>query len=60
MDHVLENKFLNKEAALKENLNEVEDNLDNDVLITDVSKEQALYQIFESFIKEKHSLLSYL
>ena len=60
MDHVLENKFLNKEGAFKQNLNEVEDTFDEDILLNVDSKEQAVYQIVESFIKEKNSLLSYL
>jgi hypothetical protein len=58
MDHVLENKFLNKEGAAKEALQEKDDEGIN--IIAGQSNEEAQFKVFESFVKEKYSLLGYL
>ena len=61
MDHVLENKFLNKEGAAKEALQEKDEDEKHDQHeIAGGSTEEAQYKIFESFVKEKFSLLGYI
>ena len=57
MDHILENKFLTKEGASKEALQEKDEDT---TLITGDSMELVQFQVFESFVKEKHSLLGYV
>ena len=58
MDHILENRFLNKEGASKEALKEHDE--EEVAMITGDSKEEVQFQVFESFVKEKHSLLGYV
>ena len=58
MDHVLENKFLNKEGAAKEALQE--QNEEEKYELVGGSTEEAQFKIFESFVKEKYSLLGYM
>jgi hypothetical protein len=62
MDHVLENKFLGKEAMSKDALHEdeFEENKNGVEVSHKFSKEEVQFQIFESFVKEKHSLLAYV
>ena len=54
----MENKFLNKEGAAKEALQEHDD--EEIGLISGDTKEEVQFQVFESFVKEKHSLLGYV
>lgn len=56
MDHVMENKFLSKEAYCKNSLNEHDD----DEIALQSRDEGCQLQVFESFVKEKHSLLGYV
>ena len=58
MDHILENKFLNKEGASKEALQERDE--EEIAMISGDCKEEVQFQVFESFVKEKHSLLGYV
>ena len=61
MDHHLENKFLGKEALIKDALHEDDFEKRQDVEVSHkFSKEEVQFQIFESFVKEKHSLLAYV
>ncbi len=62
MEHVLENQFLNKESAYKQALNE-----DDAMLKTldteeykEMSTEQVQIMIYDTFVKEKSSLLGYV
>lgn len=59
MDHHLENKFLNKVGASKEALQEKDDE-EGYEMISGESTEQVQFQVFESFVKEKYSLLGYV
>ena len=59
MDHVLENKFLGKEAASKAALHEMDDGIEMYV-DTKLISEVVQFQIFDSFVKEKHALLGYM
>ena len=54
----MENKFLSKEAFCKEVLLEHDD--EELALITGNSREEVQFQVFESFVKEKYSLLGYV
>lgn len=60
MDHILENKFLSKEGATKEALKENDDDNAGMDLISGQCVEEVQFQVFESFVKEKHSLLGYI
>ena len=59
MDHVLENKFLNNEKAYKKVYTQEEI---QQVLVESgtVERDEVLYQIYDSFVKEKHSLILYI
>ena len=57
MDHVLENKFLNKEGASKQALHEDDYEIE---MISGNSREEVQFQVFDSFVKEKYSLLAYV
>jgi hypothetical protein len=59
MDHFLENKFLNKEGASKAALQENDDD-DKVALISGMSRDEVQFVVYESFVKEKHSLLGYV
>jgi len=56
MEHVLENRFLNKEMAQKAAFQEVDDKLQ----AVEQDQSQAEFQVYESFVKEKHTLLGYV
>jgi hypothetical protein len=61
MDHILENKFLNKEAAYKTAFNEQDTVLQAVDDADDIGGVEAMeYQIYESFVKEKGALLNYI
>lgn len=60
MDHILENKFLSKEQATKVALMENDDDTSGMELISGQCVEEVQFQVFESFVKEKYSLLGYI